>query len=589
MKKIMLINAVDQEVSRMAVLEGGKLLEYNIQMSAREPITGNIYKGVVLKVERGLQAAFVDYGVKKHGFLPLHDVSPEYFRTGEEGEEEQRHRGRTYLKNGQEILVQVVRDEKDHKGAMLTTYISLPGRYIVLMPNRQSTGISRKIEDDESRKSLMELMEQISAEERVGFIVRTAGMNRTKQELSRDYFVLLRIWREIENKAKEVQGPLLIHQEGDFGVRSLRDYFTTEIQEIWVDEIETFRKMRAYINTVAPRNIKMIKLYQDKTPLFDRYHLEPQIDAIYKERAELKSGGYLVINQTEAMITIDVNSGRASDRRDVEETAFRANLEAAEEAARQLRLRDLGGLIVIDFIDMKDRKHIAEIEKAFKKALSLDRSRTQVSRISKFGMMELSRQRKKSNIQEISHVTCPHCKGTGMRPSLEYAALGTFRKIRLNVLKGTYSTVRITLPHEIANYLLNQKRSEIVALENHHGVMITISGDPDMLWDEAKFQFVERESVPLPVPEAEEGKAEEAKTEGAQGNGSRNPRKKRSRRGRRRPGERGPEQGQETAQVQEEPHVSQGPAQENTAGTDTPGEKKPGGGIITRIYDIFKF
>jgi len=276
MKKIMLINAVDQELSRMAVLESGKLVEYNIQMSAREPITGNIYKGTVLKVERGLQAAFVDYGAKKHGFLPLHDVSPEYFRANEESEEEgHRHRGRPHLRNGQEIIVQVARDEKDHKGAMLTTFISLPGRYVVLMPNRQSTGISRKIDDDESRKSLMELMEQISAEERVGFIVRTAGMNRTKQELSRDYYVLLKLWREIESKAQSVRAPALIHQEGDFGVRSLRDYFTTEIQDIFVDDMETFRKMRTYINTVSPRNVKIIKLYQDKTPLFDRYHLEP--------------------------------------------------------------------------------------------------------------------------------------------------------------------------------------------------------------------------------------------------------------------------------------------------------------------------
>ena len=589
MKKIMLINAVDEELSRMAVLESGKLVEYNIQMSAREPITGNIYKGVVLKVERGLQAAFVDYGAKKHGFLPLHDVSPEYFRSEDEGGEEGHRHRRPHLRNGQELLVQVVREEKDHKGAMLTTYISLPGRYIVLMPNRQSTGISRKIDDDESRKNLMALMEQIAAEDRVGFIVRTAGMNRTKQELSRDYYVLLKIWRDIEKKAREVHAPALIHQEGDFGVRSLRDYFTSEIQEILVDDLETFRKMRAYINTVAPRNVKMIKLYQDKTPLFDRYHLEPQIDAIYKERVELKSGGYLIINPTEAMITIDVNSGRASDRRDVEETAYRANLEAAEEIARQLRLRDLGGLIVIDFIDMKDRKHIAEIEKTFKKALSLDRARTQISRISKFGMMELSRQRKKSNIQEISHVTCPHCKGAGMRPSLEYAALSTFRKIRLNVLKGTYASVRITLPHEIANYLLNQKRSDIVELENQHNVSILISGNPDMLWEEAKFEFVEREPIPLAPPEAEEAGAEEPRAEGAAGEAGRGTRKKRSRRGRRRSGERREETAQEGGPAPAEPQSAPEPGPEEPARQEPPEEKKPGGGIITRIYDIFKF
>jgi ribonuclease E len=347
--------------------------------------------------------------------------------------------------------------------------------------------------------------------------------------------------------------------------------------------------MRIYINTVAPRNVKMITLYQDKTPLFDRYHLEPQLDAIYKERAELKSGGYLIINPTEAMITIDVNSGRASDRRDVEETAYRANLEAAEEIARQLRLRDLGGLIVIDFIDMKDRKNIAEIEKTFKKALSQDRARTQISRISKFGMMELSRQRKKSNIQEISHMTCPHCKGAGMRPSLEYAALSTFRKIRLNVLKGTYSSARITLPHEIANYLLNQKRSEIVDLESLHNVSILISGNPDMLWEEAKFEFVEREVIPLPAPETEEGKGEQARAEGAPGAGSQGTRKKRSRRGRRKPGDRSHEPAQEAGQAPSESQPSPEPRPEEPPRQETPDEKKPGGGIITRIYDIFKF
>jgi ribonuclease E len=273
----------------------------------------------------------------------------------------------------------------------------------------------------------------------------------------------------------------------------------------------------------------------------------------------------------------------------VEETAYRANLEAAEEIARQLRLRDLGGLIVIDFIDMKDRKHIAEIEKTFKKALSLDRARTQISRISKFGMMELSRQRKKSNIQEISHVTCPHCKGAGMRPSLEYAALSTFRKIRLNVLKGTYSSVRITLPHEIANYLLNQKRSDIVELENLHSVSILISGNPDMLWEEAKFEFVEREQIPLPAGEAEEAKGEEARTEGAAGEAGRGTRKKRSRRGRRRPGDRRDEQEREAGQASPDAQPPAEPRQEESPRQESQEEKKPGGGIITRIYDIFKF
>jgi len=259
-------------------------------------------------------------------------------------------------------------------------------------------------------------MEQIKIEEGIGFIIRTAGMNRTKQELARDYQHLSRLWKEIQKRAKETAAPALIYQESDFGVCSLRDYFTTEIEEILVDDADTFRQMRAYCKAVTPRNVRIIKQYKDKTPIFDRYRLEDQIRVIYQDRVDLKSGGYLIINPTEAMITIDVNSGRASNKRNVEETAFRTNAEAAEEIARQLRLRDLGGLIVIDFIDMIDRKHEAEVEKIFKKALSVDRARIQLSRISKFGMLELSRQKKQSTIQEISYTQCPFCRGRGVRP-----------------------------------------------------------------------------------------------------------------------------------------------------------------------------
>ena len=487
MKKIMLINAVDEELSRMAVLESGKLVEYNIQMSAREPITGNIYKGVVLKVERGLQAAFVDYGAKKHGFLPLHDVSPEYFRSEDEGGEEGHRHRRPHLRNGQELLVQVVREEKDHKGAMLTTYISLPGRYIVLMPNRQSTGISRKIDDDESRKNLMALMEQIAAEDRVGFIVRTAGMNRTKQELSRDYYVLLKIWRDIEKKAREVHAPALIHQEGDFGVRSLRDYFTSEIQEILVDDLETFRKMRAYINTVAPRNVKMIKLYQDKTPLFDRYHLEPQIDAIYKERVELKSGGYLIINPTEAMITIDVNSGRASDRRDVEETAYRANLEAAEEIARQLRLRDIGGIIIIDFIDMVEEKNRKRLQEEFLRELELDRAQVNVAPISQFGIIEMTRERIRPALLFTLSDPCPACLGTG-RVLSKTTTMARIERwlMRYRAEKGDRSLQLVVNP-ELAAYLSSGYRSQILRLSWKYWTRIKLIGDENVAMDEFRF------------------------------------------------------------------------------------------------------
>ncbi|MGD0021572.1 MAG: Rne/Rng family ribonuclease [Smithellaceae bacterium] len=492
MKHTMLVNAVHKEQMRMATVnEKGKLIEFNIQMSVKEPITGNIYKGKVLKVERGLQAAFVDYGGVKDGFLPLKDVSPEYFVEPEGSQAG----GKPLLKAGQEIIVQAVRDASGNKGALLTSYISLPGRYLVLLPNKPGGGISRKIESEDDRKKIKNLMEQIKIPEDMGFIVRTAGINRTKQEIQRDYQLQMRLWKEIYKKASSSSAPLLIYQETDFGVRSLRDYLTPEIDEILVDDYETFRKMRAYLKVVAPRNVKMIKQYKEKKPLFESFQLEEQIRIIYQERVELKSGGYIVINPTEAMITIDVNSGRGSNKRTIEETAFKTNIEASEEIARQLRLRDLGGLIVIDFIDMADKKHVAEVEKAFKKALSIDRARIQLSRISKFGMLELSRQKKQSTIQEISYTTCPYCKGSGLRPSLEYAALGAFRKIESEAVKGIYSELRIILPHEIAGYILNQKRSEILNLETAFGLDLYISGSTEMPWDKLDIQQIIKEQV----------------------------------------------------------------------------------------------
>ena len=484
MRKQMLINAVHLEQKRMAIVEDGKLVEFNIQMTVREPITGNIYKGIVMKVERGLQAAFVNYGGRKDGFLPLRDVSANNFSEG----------GKSTLKPGQEILVQILREVSERKGALLTSYISLPGRYLVLLPNKESSGISRKIEDEEDRKRLKELVEQIKTEEDIGFIVRTAGMNRTKQELARDYQHLSRLWKEIRKRAAETAAPALIYQESAFGVRSLRDYFTPDIEEILVDDPETFRQVRSYCKAVAPRNLKIIKLSKEKSPLFDRYQLEDQIRVIYQDRVDLKSGGYLIINPTEAMITIDVNSGRGSHKRNVEETAFQTNMEAAEEIARQLRLRDLGGLIVIDFIDMMDSKHNAEVEKAFKKALSLDRARIQLSHISKFGLLELSRQKKQSTIQEISYTQCPFCRGRGVRPSLEYTALTAYRKIETQAVKGIYSAIKACVPQEVADYLQNQKRAEISRLENNYDMTVHITGNAGMVWDESKMETIRRET-----------------------------------------------------------------------------------------------
>jgi ribonuclease E len=487
MKHIMLVNAVHKEQMRMATVnEKGTLVDFNIEMPTREPITGNIYKGKVLKVERGLQAAFVDYGGSKDGFLPLKDVNPEYL-----AEPDSSHsNGKPVLKTGTEIIVQAIREAVGNKGALLTSFVSLPGRYLVLLPNKPGSGISRKVEDEEDRQKIKNLMKQIKIPEDMGFIVRTAGYNRTKQEISRDYQHLVRLWKEINKKAKSIHEPSLIYQETDFGVRSIRDYLTSEIEEIMVDDQETFRKMRAYLRAISPRYIKMLRHYKEKTPLFDHYHLEEQIRVIYQERVELKSGGHIVINPTEAMITIDVNSGRGSNKKNIEETAFKTNIEACEEIARQLRLRDLGGLIAIDFIDMMDKKHIADVEKAFKKALSIDKARIQLSRISKFGILELSRQKKQSTIQEISYTKCPYCKGSGLRPSLEAAALGAFRKIESEAVKGMCSELKIILPHEIADYILNRKRSELLDLETEFDIALNIAGSGEIPWDHAEIQHV---------------------------------------------------------------------------------------------------
>ena len=433
------------------------------------------------------------------------------------------------LKPGQEVLVQILREVGERKGALLTSYISLPGRYLVLLPNKESSGISRKIEDEEDRKRLKELVEQIRTEDGVGFIVRTAGMNRTKQELARDYQHLSRLWKEIQKGAAETAAPALIYQESAFGVRSLRDYFTTDIEEILVDDLETFRQVRAYCKAVAPRNVKMIKLDKEKTPLFDKYQLEDQIRVIYQDHVDLKSGGYLIINPTEAMITIDVNSGRGSHKRNVEETAYQTNTEAAEEIARQLRLRDLGGLIVIDFIDMMDNKHNAEVEKVFKRP-SPWTGRGSSSPISPSSASWSSRARRSSRRSRRSATRPAPSVGVGGAPLSEYTALNAYRKIETQAVKGFSSLINISVPHEVADYLQNQKRAEINRLENDYDMSIHISGSPDMAWDEWKIETTKRETPLAPgqtnhvrmaseepeKPEAEEEEAEMPAPEAAE-------------------------------------------------------------------------
>ena len=498
----MLINVADEEESRVAIVEDGILEELTIETSSKEQIKGNIYNGVVVKVEPSLQAAFVDYGGKRHGFLPMGEIQPRWYTTEFRSEDrERRPRIQDVIKRNQKVLVQVVKEELGTKGASLSSYVSLPGRYLVLMPGSDTAGgISRKIEDEEERKKLKEIIAQLEPPPDIGVIVRTAGLNRNKAELQRDMIYLQRLWASIEDKSRESPALALIYQEHDLVIRSIRDYFTPDIQEVLIDHREVYRRARDFFQAVMPRYQGRVQLYRDKKPLFARYQLEEQIEEIYSQKVELKSGGSIVIDPTEALVSIDVNSGRATKEKGIEETAFKTNTEAAQEIARQLRLRDLGGLIVIDFIDMRNVKHAQEIEKTLRQALKRDKARTQVSRISQFGLLELSRQRLKPTILEGNYLKCPHCEGSGLIKSTISLALTVLRRIRAEAAKETLASVKALLPTDVALYLLNQKRQEIAHLEEEYNLTLYLAGNTTARQNEYSLEFIKRDIVPDSTP-----------------------------------------------------------------------------------------
>jgi len=473
----MLINAEDAEESRVAIVADGILEEFDIETSHKEQNKSNIYKGLVVKVEAGLQAAFVDYGGKRAGFLPLGEVHPTCYADPELAKRGGRVRIHDVLKRNQELLVQVVKDEIGTKGAALSTYISLPGRYLVLMPGVDATRVSRKIEDEAQRRQLKEIVAQLAPPPGTGVIIRTAGLDRTKQELQRDMAYLLKLWETILAQAKEIPAPSVVYEESDLVIRSIRDYFTPDIAEILVDDREVFKRAREFLQAIMPRYVSRIKLYRERRPIFSKYQLEEQIEAIFEDKIPLQSGGSIVIERTEAMVSIDVNSGRSTQERGMEETAFKTNMEAAEEIARQLRLRDLGGLVVIDFIDMRDRKHIQEVERCLKNALKRDKARTEMSRISKFGLLEVSRQRLKPALQDETSLPCPHCKGQGLIRSKESLGLTVLRKIQAAAVKGNLMVARAKVPLEAANYLLNEKRDRLLKIEQEYSIRIHVEGD----------------------------------------------------------------------------------------------------------------
>ena len=488
MTKKILINALDSDENRIVTIKDNKLEQFHIETTAKQVTQGNIYKGIVTRVEPSLQAVFVDYGEPKNGFLQKNEIHKDYFQDVESG-------GKALfnlIKKGQELIVQVTKNPISLKGAMLTTYISLPGRLSVLMPGNSTRGVSRKIsdEDEDERKRLVNIIKKMKIADGFGMIVRTAGKNSTKTMLTADLRYLMRVWKSIDKKAVKNNAPSLLYKEQTLAVRSLRDYFTSDVNEILIDSPEIFKEVKDFISVIAPKQKNIVKLFKGEKPIFTKHQLEDQIASIYKKTVPLKSGGFLVIEQTEALVSIDVNSGKSTKKKNIEETAFHTNIEACEEVARQLRLRDMGGLIVVDYIDMRERRHKAEITKTLKKHLKSDKAKTKVGGITKFGLLEMSRQRIRHSITFGSYETCRHCHGRGQIPSVETQGLAFLRLLNLKTLKPEISEATGIVPIEVASYLLNKKREELTLIESKKKVAITIEGDLNMVSGESKVVII---------------------------------------------------------------------------------------------------
>jgi len=492
--KKMLINATHPEENRVAIVEDGLLTELDIEISGKEQTKGNIYKGTVVRVEAGLQAAFIDFGSERLGFLQMGELHPKFFEAAAANPEiKGRPRITDILHRGQEILVQVVKEERGTKGAALTTHISLPGRYMVMMPESNTRGVSRKIESESQRKKLREQMDGMDLPENMGYIIRTAALDQDSAELKRDFDYLVRLFENIVALGTKTKAPALIFKESNLVIRSIRDYFSEDMEEVLVDDQRVFREARDFFNMIMPEFARLVKLHQEKRPIFSRYQIEEQIETIFQNKISLPSGGSIVIDSTEALVAVDVNSGKMATEQGVEATATKTNLEAAAEVARQLRLRDLGGLIVIDFIDMRDRKHIKDVERCLKNALKSDKARVTVGHISQFGLLEMSRQRIRQTLAEGSYQTCPHCQGRGKVKSVEAQSVALLRKIQAGLAKGSIGRVEGEIPLEVANYLLNNKRRELHALEHQHNVDIHIRGLTNLKAGEMELNFLKKE------------------------------------------------------------------------------------------------
>jgi len=472
--KRMLINATQREELRVAIVEGQNLYDLDIEIPSKEQKKANIYKGRITRVEPSLEACFIDYGAERHGFLPLKEISRDYFNSGVD---HNKAGIRELLKEGQDVVVQVDKEERGTKGAALTTFISLAGRYLVLMPNNpRAGGVSRRIEG-EDRQNLKDALDHLNLPEDMGLIVRTAGMGRDAEELQWDLDYLLQLWKAISEAAQSRPAPFLIYQESKLIIRALRDYLRGDIGEILIDHEELYNDAREFMQQVMPNNLRKLKLYKDTTPLFSRFQIESQIENAFERQVRLPSGGSIVIDHTEALTAIDINSSKATKGGDIEETAFNTNCEAAVEIARQLRIRDAGGLIVIDFIDMDSPRHQREVEEKLRDALKLDRARVQIGRISRFGLLEMSRQRLRPSLGEATQIVCPRCDGHARIRGVESLSLSALRLVEEHAMKENTGQVLVQAPATVANFLLNEKRKQLTEIEIRHDVAVIVVAD----------------------------------------------------------------------------------------------------------------
>ncbi|MBC3934896.1 Rne/Rng family ribonuclease [Undibacterium rugosum] len=508
--KRMLFNATQQEELRVAIVNGQKLIDIDIETAGRELRKSNIYKGVITRIEPSLEACFVNYGEERHGFLPFKEVARSYFK---EGIDVRNATIKEALREGQEIMVQVEKEERGNKGAALTSFISLAGRYLVLMPNNpRGGGVSRRVEG-EDRQELRETMDKLDLPTGMSVIARTAGIGRNVDELQWDLNYLMQLWRAIEGAGKSAPGAFLIYQESSLVIRAIRDYFQPDIGEILIDTDDIYEQAQQFMSHVMPDMVHRVKRYSDDVPLFSRFQIEHQIETAYSRTVPLPSGGAIVIDHTEALVSVDVNSARSTRGGDIETTAFNTNLEAAEEVARQLRLRDLGGLIVIDFIDMENAKNQREVEQRLKDALRYDRARVQMGKISRFGLMELSRQRLRPSLSEGSHVTCPRCNGTGHIRDTESSALQVLRIIQEEAMKENSAAIHVQVPVDVAAFLLNEKRGEILKIETRHRVTVILIPNKHLETPHYKLDRLKHDDPRLEDHHASYAMAEQADTD----------------------------------------------------------------------------